>query len=309
VIVLFSQLKQAVLDALLVEGRAETTVATFTSVMNRFIRHTGDLNVSELTLPLAMSFLTSHKRTGICNGTLYGDVVVLRRMVRQAHACGIVDDFSHKLRFPKVEWPLPKALSAREIEHIVNYDGVANNGRVAAFLRVRNRTMLMLAAMTGARSREITGIDLQDINLVEGTVTLRKTKGNTPRQMPLHPELKAQIEAYIEARLKIINTPIKQLPALFIAYWRKAGCWKRISPASYQGIYRKHSLGQGIDSSSHTMRHTFATSLLQEGVDVSVIQQLLGHSSITMTMRYLKMDNRMKRKAVDALPFKFRGDT
>jgi integrase/recombinase XerD len=135
-------------------------------------------------------------------------------------------------------------------------------------------------------------------------VALQETKGRVPRLIPLHSELISILEDYIQHRLKI-PIPLKDLPYLFIS--RQSGRpWTKMTPNNYVTRFIHHADKLGIDATSHSMRHTFATTLIENDVDISVVQQLLGHKDISTTVRYLKVRTKKKREAVARLPFKLK---
>lgn len=297
---------ELVINTLFVEGKSPTTAASFKYHWRQVVYYLGDIPITELSLPKVLEFLAHRRKEGLQPGTIYNDVTNIRRALRTAYANDIIsDDFSSKIKYPKMPVGVPRALPQETVETIINSATITSNGPMGCFLRIRNRTMLMFAAMTGARSIEVASVELNDLDLSEDTVLLRKTKGNEQRAIPLHPQLKAQLEVYLEHRLSFVPVPVKTLPSLFPAFSHRYGTWGNMKAVSYGGLFRRHVYSLGIKCSTHSLRHSFASMLLNNGADLMTIQQLLGHSNISTTMRYLKLDFRKKRVAIDMLPFTF----
>ena len=125
--------------------------------------------------------------------------------------------------------------------------------------------------------------------------------------IPIHPELKSALEMYVKARLEIVPVPIKKLPALFVGNTIGAKrSWGRIQSNTYSRLFRAHTHTLGLDERAHSMRHTFATQLLENDVNLATIQQLLGHKNIETTTIYLKVGQGAKRKAVEGLTMKLK---
>ena len=295
-----------VIDTLFVEGKSPTTAASFKYHWRQVIYYLGDIPIAELSLPQVLEFLAHRRKEGLQAGTIYNDVTNIRRALRMAYENEVIShDFSGKIKYPKMPDGVPRALPQETVETIINTATVTSNGPMGGFLRVRNRTMLMFAAMTGARSIEVVNVELDNLDLAQSTVVLRKTKGNEQRAIPLHPQLKEQVEMYLEHRLSFVPVPVKTLSALFPAFSHRYAIWGKMKAVSYCGLFRRHVYSLGIKCSTHSLRHSFASMLLNNGADLMTIKELMGHSDIATTMRYLKLDFRQKREAIDMLSFTF----
>ncbi len=167
--------------------------------------------------------------------------------------------------------------------------------------------MIALALFTGARAKEVVGLDFDSIDLAGDRVIFTCTKGEEPRVIPLHPELKPLLEEYVRVRLEVVPVPIKKLPALFVGISRtfsrgQPRGWGRLASQTYSCIFREHAISLGLPNErAHNMRHTFATQLLKSGASLATIQSLLGHKNIATTMIYTKVDEEDKRKAMGGL--------
>jgi integrase/recombinase XerD len=164
------------------------------------------------------------------------------------------------------------------------------NAALASVLEVRmwptTRVQLHLGAYAGARVSEIAQVRGEDVDLVAGTITLHG-KGRKDRTIPIHPVLVADA-----------------------AVMPRQGWWFP-SPARPSMPIRSGSVSShlssvirsaGFDATAHTLRHWFATAMLEAGVDVRVVQTLLGHSMLNTTMIYTRVSPGMQRAALMRLP-------
>ena len=146
---------------------------------------------------------------------------------------------------------------------------------------IRDRLIFEFLYGTGCRISELVNTDLQDIDFESNIVKIRFGKGSKQRLIPLGKSLKNSIEAYvIQVRNNLPN--FQKIDALLL---NSKG--KRLTRQSIWVVINKYAQEQGIkDLTPHTLRHAFATHLLEGGADVRVVQELLGHSSINTTQIY-----------------------
>ena len=146
---------------------------------------------------------------------------------------------------------------------------------------IRDRLIFEFLYGTGCRISELVNTDLQDIDFESNIVKIRFGKGSKQRLIPLGKSLKNSIEAYVvQVRNNVPN--FQKIDAFLL---NSKG--KRLTRQSIWAVINKYALEQGIkDLTPHTLRHAFATHLLEGGADVRVVQELLGHSSINTTQIY-----------------------
>ena len=154
----------------------------------------------------------------------------------------------------------------------------------------RDHAIITLMAYTGLRVSEVTGLDCEDINLGERTLTVVSGKGDKDRMVVFAQPTAVALRRWLEARDDVGHS------ALFL---NRSG--SRITPRSLQRIVKKYADDAGIRKTvtPHVLRHTMATTLLRHGADIRIIQQLLGHSTIATTQIYTHVDDAMLRKAYD----------
>ncbi|MCS7207182.1 MAG: site-specific tyrosine recombinase XerD [Dehalococcoidia bacterium] len=190
---------------------------------------------------------------------------------------------------PKAGRHLPKALSEEEVERLLQATGKEQTPEA-----LRDRAMLELLYATGMRVSELTGLDLRDINLREGTVRCRG-KGNKERVIPIHSVAEEALRAYLErGRPRLV--PDLREQALFV---NQRG--ERLTRQGFWLILKGYARKAGITSpvTPHTLRHSFATHLLRGGAPLRHVQELLGHASIATTQIYTYLTNQHLQEAYD----------
>lgn len=207
-------------------------------------------------------------------------VTAVRRLHEFMVAEGVVKtDVTVDLTPPKQGERLPKALPITDMQHLIATAGTGDDP-----VSLRDVALLEILYGTGARISEAAGLTADDIDLENATIRLFG-KGSKERILPLGSYAIAAIEAYMVRGRPVLASKGKGTPALFLN--------KRGNPLSRQsawGVIQDIAAKAGIDGvSPHTFRHSFATHLLQGGADVRVVQEMLGHSSVTTTQIYTKV--------------------
>jgi integrase/recombinase XerD len=155
------------------------------------------------------------------------------------------------------------------------------------------RAMVVLLLSTGIRRSEAVTITLDDLNLEERQLLIRG-KGDKERVVPLTDQVVEAIQAYLPHRTKT------QSRHLFVSAWKGQPIHGRCINRMLKMVVGKAGLaGQGI--TPHKLRHTFATHLIRNGVDIRTVQELMGHSELETTAKYLHSDTRTKQAAVGRL--------
>jgi integrase/recombinase XerD len=178
---------------------------------------------------------------------------------------------------PKAPRRLPKAISVDDVERLLS---AASLGDKPAALR--DRAMVEVLYGAGARISEAVGLDVDDIDLEQGSVRLFG-KGSKERVVPLGSYAREAVTEYTVRARPGMALKGKGTPALFLnqrgGRLSRQGAWAAIHAAA-----ERANLGAMV--SPHTLRHSFATHLLDGGADVRVVQELLGHASVTTTQIY-----------------------
>jgi site-specific recombinase XerD len=157
-------------------------------------------------------------------------------------------------------------------------------------LGIRDRAILDLLYSAGVRLSEIAGLDLADVDLAHRTALVRG-KGSKERIVIMGQPARMALEAYIhDARGELA---VKPTPALFLNRYGK-----RLSRRSIEKLVHRYAILANLpqDVHTHTLRHTFATHLLEGGADLRVVQELLGHASPATTQVYTHVTQSQARK-------------
>jgi len=183
------------------------------------------------------------------------------------------------IRTPKQEKRLPKFLDVEQIEKLFS------NCDTTTLLGARDRAILEMLYSTGIRVSELVALNIADIDLGSSVIRVRG-KGKKERVIPIGPGAVKAVIHYLDLRRSSLQTAKHDPDALFI---NKHG--QRLSTRSVRRKLDKYLLEAGLDLSvsPHTLRHSFATHMLQRGADLRSVQEMLGHQSLSTTQIYTHM--------------------
>lgn len=199
-----------------------------------------------------------------------------------------VDNPADAIEKPDVAKRLPKVMTSAEVQKILNVR--LKYRKCAAMLGARDRAMMEVLYGSGLRRAEVTGLDIDDVDLTEKTVRVRHGKGDKERYSFLSEPAVEAIQAYLAVR------PESNSPALWLTIRHD-----RITPRQLWCVFDKTRKSSGLTKHvvPHTMRHAFATHLYEGGADIRAIQELLGHSSIATTQIYAHVGMERKRSVYE----------
>lgn len=206
-----------------------------------------------------------------------------RFLAREGHRA---NDPTAKLGSPKKPRSIPRAISLEDVERLIELPGDDVLGR-------RDRAILEVLYGAGLRISELVGLDVDDVDLDDGTVLVRAGKGSKSRRVPLGRAGRAAVGDYVAvARRELAKRSGRAGGAVFLnargSRLSRQGCWKIL-----KGYARRAHLADRV--SPHTLRHSFATHMLDAGADIRVVQELLGHASLATTQVYtLVSDSRLR---------------
>ncbi len=197
----------------------------------------------------------------------------------------IQENPSREISLPKKRKLLPKILFPEEINLLTSQISIGNK------LELRNRVMVELLSATGMRVSELLNLKVEDINL-ERKYLICKGKGEKKRVIPFNEATKKWLEKYISEYKKEISNS-KYL------FFNSRG--EKLTRQRFWEIIKalKKKTGLKKQVSPHVFRHSFATRLLEGGADLRSVQEMLGHSSITITQLYTHMSLDKMRKVYD----------
>jgi len=195
-----------------------------------------------------------------------------QHMVREKR---IGEDPSALIDSPKLGHPLPKALTEAEVEALLAAPDVED------VLGLRDRAMLEVLYASGLRVSELIGLSLVQVNARQGTVRVMG-KGRKERLVPLGEEALSWLERYLREARPVL---VKGRPGESLFPTRRGAAMTR---QAFWHLVKRHAKRAGVKKalSPHTLRHSFATHLVNHGADLRVVQMLLGHSDLSTTQIY-----------------------
>jgi integrase/recombinase XerD len=272
------------LDELVVErGLARNTISAYRGDLARytkFLHTTRRPNLEGVGREDVAAFLEGERKRGSSAATIGRRLAAVRGLhafVRRID--GAFDNPSREVKGPRKSRKLPSALSVPEITRLL--EAPRGEGRLAQ----RDRALLEFGYATGLRASEAVGVDVGDLGIDPGLVRVRG-KGSVERWVPVGQAARRALERWIdEGRSEILRARAE--PALFVN--QRGG---RLSRMGFWMVIKRHAAAAGLEHrvSPHTLRHSFATHLLEGGADLRVVQELLGHADLSTTQIYTKVD-------------------
>lgn len=271
---------EAFLDALWSErGLSQNTLAAYGRDLKALAdwqtknnRNLIDASNSEL-----LEYITLRIKQGSKSRSIARTISTLRRFFRyQLREGNIQEDPTALIELPKLGKPLPNSLSEANVEALLNAPVISDP------IGLRDRAMLELLYATGLRVTELVSLEYKQINLLQGVVRVIG-KGNKERLVPMGDEAVSWINNYLnEARSELLKSGGVS-NALFVTK-RGSGMTRQ----AFWYLIKRYAVQAGIKQklSPHTLRHAFATHLLNYGADLRVVQLLLGHSDLSTTQIY-----------------------
>ncbi|GAB6156936.1 site-specific tyrosine recombinase XerD [Desulfotomaculum varum] len=261
-------------------GLAQNTLASYRIDLNQYINY---LKKQQVTSPLLMernhilAYLYKLQKEGKAPATISRYLAAIKHFTRFLLAEGaITEDLTAGLESPKLAQRLPKVLSTAEVETLLSQPQLADPAGI------RDKAMLELLYATGIRVSELVSLNLQDVDLDMGYIRCFG-KGSKERIIPLGSVAAHYVREYLaRSRVKLTRGKAEH-PALFVNIQgrrlTRQGFWKIIKKYAREGKIDKHI-------TPHTLRHSFATHLLENGADLRAVQEMLGHADISTTQIY-----------------------
>jgi integrase/recombinase XerD len=246
-------------------GYSPRTIKSYVNMVAAYARHVGkgpELTGCEDARAFMVHLVEGRKCSTSYLHQAYSAIKVLFVQVLGREGCG------DKIPRPKRAKTLPAVMSVEEVGRLLN--SLAN---------IKHRTMLQVLYCTGLRVSELTALRIGDIDSGRNTITVRHGKGAKDRQIPLSPTLLQLLREY----WKVYR------PTEFLFENGRSGA--QMSPRTVQEVFAQAKAASGIGKkvSAHTLRHSYATHLLEAGTDLLTIRNQLGHSNISTTTVYLHL--------------------
>jgi integrase/recombinase XerD len=274
------------------KGLAQNTLESYRRDLKKFIGFLGKQKVTEpvgITGDLITRYLHSLKQSGNAPSTISRNIASIRSFFNFLVQEGVVQENpAQQLETPRLEKKLPRVLTAKEVDKLLCQPQASDqNG-------LRDKAMLELLYASGIRVSELVLLNITDFNPEVGFLRC-KGKGMKERIVPIGTVAIQSVQEYIHKhRYKLAKKNDEK--ALFVNHHgrrlTRQGFWKILKK------YAQKSMISG-DITPHTLRHSFATHLLENGADLRSVQEMLGHSDISTTQIYTQITRRKIREVYD----------
>lgn len=265
-------------------NRKPETYRRLSFTIPRFVSFFGSKKLSELTAWQIEQYKKARKEAGIQPSSINLELAFLKAMLRKAHSWGKLGEHPGK----DVK---PFKATARKTRFLSD----AEEATLLACCSPAVRRLVQIGLLTGFRRKELATLRPEAVNVERRTVTVEAedSKNGESRTLPMGPRLHALLQEALTARG---NAPTVLVTDEGIP-WTRPGM-----TATFSRTAKRAGLGS---LSPHVLRHTFASRLVMAGVDLRTVQELMGHKSILMTMRYAHLSPDHKRAAMETLETRF----
>jgi len=250
-------------------GFSPLTARNYSFFVKKMLQSSGkkaeDLTEEDARAYLAKMFDTKSKNT-----------IMLAAAALKFYYAEILGKEMGNIKVPKKDKALPEVLTKDEVKKLI---GSTDN--------TKSRLIISLLYSSGLRVSELVNLKVGDLNLDENTGWVRKGKGSKDRLFALSQSLCQELKNYLEGRENSYifskNKPLttRNIQKIIKGTKERAGIGKKVTP--------------------HTLRHSFATHLLEQGTDIRIIQQMLGHSSLSTTQLYTHISSEQIKKVANPL--------
>ncbi|MBF0521649.1 MAG: site-specific tyrosine recombinase XerD [Candidatus Omnitrophica bacterium] len=264
-------------------GLSDNTLLAYRRDLEKYVQHLKKadvLDIDQVKKEQITQFMFAEKESGLSANSISRSLAAIkmfhRFLVRERLA---KEDPTNLVDTPKLWKRVPEVLSSSEIEAMIQ----ASKGRGAQ--AVRDNAVLELLYATGMRVSELVNLKLENVNLEVGYVRC-VGKGRKERLVPMGRRAKEAVSKYCESVRK------KQAKDNFIPFLFLSRLGKKISRQSIWKIVKLYAQKAKVkrEIKPHTLRHSFATHLLEHGADLRSVQEMLGHSDISTTQIYTHVD-------------------
>ena len=274
-----------------VKQASANTIASYMRDIRQFadwLRRTDEIDVVDASQVNISDYLSHLEDEGRSGATVSRNLASLKNFFSYVVSSGFLESTPVKdIRVERGEKKLPQILTGREIELLLAQPACVDAKGY------RDKAMLEVMYATGIRVTELIDLDVDDVNLELGTIKCAGSKKS--RSIPLYPAALKALKAYInDIRRGMITDPDET--ALFVningVRMSRQGFWK---------ILKYYQAAAHIEKeiTPHTLRHSFAVHLLENGADIGSVQELMGHSDISSTQLYTHMINQKLKSVYD----------
>lgn len=273
-------------------GLAENTVSSYQRDLTKFMAYLKDHNVSQITAvdkQMLIDYFAALREQKLASSTIARNMTALRMFYKYLMSEQLVaTDPMQLIDTPKRRLHLPAVMSPAEVDRLLAAPDVTKP------LGLRDRALLELMYATGLRVSEVVNLTLTDLHLEMGLLQTIG-KGDKQRLVPIGDTAAMWVRRYLEtARGQLLRQQRSQY--LFLNFHgrklTRQGVWKNLKRYV-------HQLGIKKDITPHTLRHSFATHILENGANLRVVQELLGHADISTTQLYTHLSKQRLAEVYD----------
>ncbi|MBR1535760.1 MAG: tyrosine recombinase [Treponema sp.] len=274
-------------DIVSVERLSENSAATYEECAKIFLNwlQSEQVKLADVNPQVLLSYLVWRRNEQKCDErTIAKDISALRSLgsylVRQKMW---QENHAMLLDRPKASKSLPKVLSVEQVDSLL--DSIDTKDK----LGIRDRALYELIYSCGLRISEVATLKVENLHLRERLLIVRG-KGDKERMVPFGESARDRLRDYLE-NVRPVLVGSKVVSEVFVNYkgepMSRKGIWKN---------FKEYELKAGVHAKVHTLRHSFATHLLQGGMDLRSVQELLGHSDLSTTTIYTHVDDKQLRE-------------
>lgn len=264
---------------------SKNTLLSYMNDINKFNEYIKNKDFKKIEKKDIISYLDNERKKGMKDRTLSHNLIVIKNFYKYLYRIGeIKENPVQTIELPKLKKALPHVLSVEEVDKILNID-------LNDKYDYRNKAMLELMYSSGLRISELVNLKIQDIDLSENIVRVCG-KGSKERIIPIGDYATNYLKIYVnQYRRQFIK---KQVNDYLFLNSRGSNISRQALFKIIKQIIRDKNIKK--DVSPHTLRHSFATHMLENGADLRSIQELLGHSDISTTQIYTHISNKILKE-------------
>ncbi|MDO9577438.1 MAG: tyrosine recombinase [Candidatus Cloacimonadales bacterium] len=246
------------------------------------------VDLKEISRLYLRDYLRDLSENGRSNRTLARKATTMKNFFRYCEKNNLVSQNpAANLKIPKFEKKLPKHFTEPEIEDLLSIPDLNSK------FGIRNRAILELIYSSGLRISEVSNCKIQQIDLIEKLIKIRG-KGNKERIVPVGKDAAKAVKQFLKIREQFVSKESGDI--LFLS---KSG--KKLSPDELREILERYIIlvAKTKGYSPHSIRHSFATHLLEHGADLRAVQEMLGHSNLSTTEIYTHLSLKDLKKVYE----------
>jgi len=265
---------------LVMKGQSRYTLAGYRDMIRSFVKFTGASTLADISLAKVERWIAlgtaRHQWSPVTSrGRLKYMIVFVKWLVERGQ---LAENPLEGISLPRLPKKLPKRLSRDQAEELLRY--VRNEPFRTKFEGARAYAVIALLIYTGIRRRELQDLELSDVDLDRGIVSVRQGKGARDRLIACPPQLSLVLREYLQHRS---HPRFAHLPYFFVGHKARG----KLGIKVLSRLVTRLREGSGIYFAPHMLRHTYATLMLEGGCDLFSLSKLMGHADIKTTTIYL----------------------